>query len=72
MLSNTLLQRLYEEIDKDKIDTYQKDIEDKNICPRCRKQRKVFKTITIYNKVNAHTETYRVCNYCADYLEKHK
>ena len=72
MLSQKLIEDLNSKIDINKMQNIQKDINDKNICPRCRKQRRIFKTINIYNKVNAHTETYRVCNYCAYYLEKHK
>lgn len=57
--------------DNSRIPALQKQQTEKHICPRCYKQRKVFRTIDIWNEVQGRMESYTVCNFCADYIEKH-
>ena len=63
---------LFQNFDVSRIKAIQKQQTDNRICPRCGKQRKIFKSVTVYNKVVGENITYTVCNFCADYLEKHK
>ena len=63
---------LFQNFDVSRIPAIQKQQTDNKICPRCRMRRKIFKNVTVYNAVIGENVTYSLCNYCADYVMKHK
>ena len=69
MITEQLQANLMQNIKMDKVQEFME--RHPNICPRCRKQRKYFRTVKVNNNILGENKEYNLCIYCADYVEKH-